>query len=84
MAFSIVLVVIGAILEFAVTATAKGFSITTVGTIMLVVGIVLFLVSLFMIIAGGSRRSTLQEDVRAVPGGQRRVVEQRDNFAADV
>ena len=36
----IVLVIVGAILEFAVTATAKGFSVHTVGMILLAVGVV--------------------------------------------
>ena len=38
----IVLVIVGAILEFAVTATAKGFSVHTVGMILLAVGVVAF------------------------------------------
>lgn len=84
MVFSIILAVIGAILAFAVTATAKGMDLNTVGMILLVVGAVGFVVSLFVMFAPGSRRSTLQEDVRRVPGGEQRIVEQRDNFAADL
>jgi len=50
----IVLVVVGAILEFAVTATAKGFSVHTVGIILLWVGIVAFVLGLVFMITGGS------------------------------
>ena len=83
MAFGIVLVVIGAILAWAVTVSTTGFNINTIGIILVVAGAVTFLVSLFVVFVGGSRRSSLHEDVREVPGGQQRTVEQRDNFGAD-
>jgi FtsH-binding integral membrane protein len=83
MVFSIILAVVGAILAFAVTVTTKGMNLNTIGMILLIVGILGFLVSLFVVFTPGSRKSTLQEDVRSVPGGQQRVVEQRDNFSAD-
>lgn len=84
LAFSIVLIVVGAILQFAVSVTTKGFNINTIGMILLIVGIVTFLISLFVLFSGGSRRSTMHEDVRSVPGGQQRTVEQQDNFGSDV
>jgi hypothetical protein len=77
----IVLVIVGAILEFAVTATAKGFSVHTVGIILLSVGIVAFVLGLVFMITGGSRRTTITNDVRNTPDGQQRVVDQRDNMA---
>jgi hypothetical protein len=77
----IVLVIVGAILEFAVTATAKGFSVHTVGIILLSVGIVAFVLGLVFMITGGSRRTTITNDVRNTPDGQQRVVEQRDSMA---
>jgi len=83
MAFSIVLVVVGAILAFAVSVTTEGFSINTIGLILLLTGIVTFLVSLVLTLMGSGRRSTMREDVRSVPGGQSRTIEQQDNFAAD-
>lgn len=43
---SIVLIAAGAILKWAVTATVAGLSITTVGTILIVVGIAGLLISL--------------------------------------
>ena len=77
----IVLVVVGAILEFAVTATAKGFSVHTVGIILLWVGIVAFVLGLVFMITGGSRRTTITNGVRNTPGGQQRVIDQRDSMA---
>ena len=80
--FGIVLVIIGAILEFAVTAQAKGFSVNTVGLILLIVGIVAFFLGLVFMVTGGSRRTTITNDVRNTPdGGQQRVMEQRDSMA---
>jgi hypothetical protein len=77
----IVLVIVGAILEFAVTATAKGFSVHTVGIILLIVGVVAFVLGLVFMIGGGSRRTTITSDVRNTPDGQQRVVDQRDSMA---
>ncbi len=82
MAFSTVLVVIGAILDFAVDVSTSGFNINTIGLILLIVGIVLFVVSGVIIFAGGNRRSVTREDVRTTPRGQERVIEERDNLAS--
>ena len=84
MAFSIVLIIVGAFMDFAITVTTKGFNINTIGMILLIVGVITFLISLFVLFSGGSRRSTTHEDVRSVPGGQERTVEQRDNFGSDL
>jgi beta-lactamase regulating signal transducer with metallopeptidase domain len=81
MGFGVVLVVVGAILEFAVTASAKGFNIHTVGVILLLVGIVSFVVGLALMITGGSRRSSVREVTQSTPSGEERTVEQRDNLA---
>ena len=81
MGFGGVLVVVGAILEFAVTASAKGFSVHTVGVILLVVGAVSFVVGLALMITGGSRRSSVREEVHNTASGQERTVEQRDTLA---
>ena len=43
---SIFLIALGAILRFAVTATVSGISVHTVGTILLVVGIIGLIISL--------------------------------------
>ena len=80
--FGIVMVVIGAILDYAVSVHTSGFNINTVGLILLIAGIVSVLVGLVMFFAGGTRRSVMREDVRAVPGGSERRVEQRDDLAS--
>ena len=72
----------GAILDFAVNVTASGFNLNTIGLILLIVGIVAFLAGLVVVMTASSRRSYIQENVRQVPGGQQRVVEQRDNLAS--
>jgi beta-lactamase regulating signal transducer with metallopeptidase domain len=81
MGFGVVLAVVGAILEFAVTASAKGFNIHTIGVILLVVGIVSFVVGLALMISGGSRRSSVREEVHTTAGGQERTVDRRDTLA---
>ena len=75
------LVVVGAILEFAVSVTTKGFNLHTVGMILLIVGIVAFSGGLLLVVAGRTRHSVSREDIRNTPTGQERVVEERDNLA---
>jgi hypothetical protein len=48
--FGIFLVAVGAILRYAVTAEVAGLDIGTVGVILMVAGIVLFLLSLFFVV----------------------------------
>ena len=50
---SLLLIAVGAILKFAVTATLAGVSIGTVGVILMVVGIVGFVISLGLQFTGG-------------------------------
>lgn len=60
---SIVLIAVGAILKWAVTASVSGISLTTVGTILLVVGILgLILSLLFMANVFGPRDRTVVRD----------------------
>lgn len=79
--FGIVLVIVGAILDFAVTATAKGFNVNTVGVILVSVGIVAFLLGLVFMVMGNSRRTTITHDVRNTPDGQQRVTDERESLA---
>ena len=46
---SLFLIAIGAILYFAVDATVSGLEITTIGLILMVVGVIGLLISLFML-----------------------------------
>jgi hypothetical protein len=54
---SLLLIAVGAILRWAVTANVKGFDIQTAGVVLLVVGIVGLVISLFwMTFLSGDRR----------------------------
>jgi Domain of unknown function (DUF6458) len=52
---SLFLIGLGAILRFAVTATFAGIDIQTVGTILMIIGVLGFLISLFLYLS--ARRS---------------------------
>jgi uncharacterized membrane protein YidH (DUF202 family) len=77
--FSVVLVVVGAIMRFAVSAKTSGFSIHKAGVILLLVGIGVFVLSLGIIALGDRSRSTTRTDVRETPSGQERT-EKRDDW----
>lgn len=53
---SIFLIAAGAILRYAVTATAEGVSLTTVGLILMIVGIVGLVISLLLMLVWNPRR----------------------------
>ncbi len=67
---SIFLIALGAILKFAVSATVSGIELATVGTILIVVGIIGLVISLIWL---------MQADRRGVPVARERVVE-RDPY----
>jgi beta-lactamase regulating signal transducer with metallopeptidase domain len=67
---SISLIAVGAILKFAVTATVTGISLATVGTILIIIGIVGLVISLAFL---------MQADRRGVVVARERVVE-RDPY----
>jgi len=50
--FSLFAIAFGAILKFAVTAQVAGISISTIGVILMVVGVTGLIVSLWIILAG--------------------------------
>jgi hypothetical protein len=80
MVFGVVLVVVGAIMDFAVSATTSGFDIHKTGVILLLVGIALFVVGLLIFVLGSRSRSTTKTDVRETPSGQERT-EQKDDWS---
>jgi len=53
---SIFLIAVGAILRYAVTATVSGVSLQTVGLILMIVGVLGLVLSLFYMFAWGPRR----------------------------
>jgi uncharacterized membrane protein YidH (DUF202 family) len=77
--FGFVLVVVGAILRFAVTVHTSGFNIHKVGDILLIVGILLVILSIVVIVLGARSRSTIRTDVRETPDGQQRT-QRRDDW----
>lgn len=59
---SIFLIAVGAILRYAVTATVSGVSLTTVGLILMIVGILGLVLSLFYSLAWRERRGVVVRD----------------------
>jgi len=56
------LIAVGAILKFAVTATVSGISLATVGTILLIVGVIGLLISLVFVMQAGRRDDVVVQD----------------------
>jgi Domain of unknown function (DUF6458) len=59
---SIFLIAVGAILRYAVTATVSGVSLTTVGLILMIVGILGLVLSLVYMLAWSPRRGQVVRD----------------------
>jgi len=76
---SIFLIALGAILRFAVTATVSGINISTVGTILLVVGVVGLIISLLYMTlwADRTRAAAPVDRTTAAPPAEREVVRDR-------
>ena len=74
---SIFLIALGAILRFAVTASVSGIEIATVGTILLVVGIIGLLISLLYTTIWADRTRPAAVDRTAVPPTEREVIRDR-------
>jgi hypothetical protein len=55
---SIFLIAVGAILRYAVTASTSGISLPTVGLILMIVGIVGIVLSLFWMVSWSPRRTS--------------------------
>lgn len=65
---SLFLIAVGAILRYAVTATVSGVSLTTIGLILMIIGAVGLVLSLFYMFAWRPRRTRLA-DGRVVERG---------------
>ncbi len=77
--FGIVLLIAGAVLRFAVTATTEGFNINTAGMILLWAGAVAFVIGLTLMLMGSQRRSSMQSSVQQTPTGEVRTEERIDS-----
>ena len=77
---SLLLFAVGAILKYAVTADVSGINLDTVGVILMIVGAIGFVLSLFwMTVYADRRRGTVVErDVVDRPAVDRGVVRERD------
>lgn len=70
---SLLLIAVGAVLRFAVHVTARGFSLHTIGLILMIVGVVGLCISLVWMGAwSGDRRRRRYVDPRNNPGRQSR------------
>jgi Na+-transporting methylmalonyl-CoA/oxaloacetate decarboxylase gamma subunit len=78
MVFGIVLVIVGAIMRYAVNVQTRGFNIHDAGIILLLAGIGIVVISLVILVVGGRSRSTVRESVRETPEGQQRTEERTD------
>lgn len=59
---SIFLIAVGAVLKFAVTATVSGISLATVGTILIVLGVIGLLISLVFVLQAGRRDAVVTRE----------------------
>jgi hypothetical protein len=59
---SIFLIAVGAILRYAVTASTSGINLATVGLILIIVGIVGLVLSIFYMLAWSPRRHPVERD----------------------
>jgi sulfite exporter TauE/SafE len=59
---SLVLIAVGAILKWAVTASVSGVELATVGTILLVIGVIGLVISLLLMSAWGRRDAAVVRD----------------------
>lgn len=78
--FGIILAAAGAIMKYAVTASATGFSITEVGLILLVIGVVTIILGIFVALTGSRRHTVTTEQVKSSPEGSVRSVESKDHL----
>ncbi|HTR72603.1 MAG TPA: DUF6458 family protein [Solirubrobacteraceae bacterium] len=64
---SVFLIAVGAILRYAVTATVSGISLSTVGLILMLAGILGLALSLFYLLAWKPRRGPIDRAVERAP-----------------
>jgi uncharacterized membrane protein YhhN len=77
--FGIVLMIVGALMRYAVTATTEGFSIHTAGIILLFAGVAAFIIGATVLLFGSQRRSISQSSIEQTPTGAVRTDERVDS-----
>ena len=77
--FGIVLMIVGALMRYAVTVTTDGFSIHTAGIILLFAGVAVFIIGLTVMLFGSQRRSISQSSIEQTPTGAVRTDERIDS-----
>lgn len=75
----IVLLIVGALMRYAVTATTDGFNINTAGVILLWAGVVAFILGITFMLVGSQRRSMSQSSVQQTATGEVRTEERIDS-----
>lgn len=75
----IVLMIAGAVMRYAITATTDGFNINTAGVILLWAGVAAFILGITFMIVGSERRSVSQSSVQETATGQVRTEERIDS-----
>ena len=73
------LIVVGAILKFAVSAHQKGFSFHAAGLIGIWAGVLSLIIGLVLVFAGGNRKTRVRDSVVQTPTGTERVQERDDH-----
>jgi hypothetical protein len=76
--FGIALIVAGAIMRYAITVTASGFSIHTAGVIAMIAGAVSVVIGLAVLLWPARRRSVTSDRYVDTPGGREHVQERDD------
>lgn len=76
-----VLVIVGAILRYAVTVHTSGLNIHTAGVIAMVAGIVAIVIGLALLLWPSRRRSVVSDRYQVTPDGQEHIQE-RDEFGS--
>jgi len=66
---SLILIAVGAVLRWAVSATVSGINLHVVGVILIIIGIVGFLISLYWMLTAGQRTGQMDPpDTRPTAG----------------
>ena len=79
-ALSMLMIAVGAVMRFAVTAKGNGFNVGTTGMVLMVVGAIgaVLSVAYWASWGGLGHRTSVVETTETAPGGERTVIRQRE------